>query len=235
MSYVPPALRRKQEAAAKGERHVEKESSTAHDLENRSNLHSLRDIQKYFWPKWIPDVFDRASTSRDDDAGARPVNKGLEQHAQSDVGEISAERKTALVGTHSSAVSSNPDASIPDTSTKSEIVCTVSRQAATDAIERIEPKLSGPISQTPSVENNEQKSSDSADPNDDERVTVAGKERDARRSVPFDTDSVHPHNTLNSTEESPQSLQYILLFNDAVSTAHYRSPESDRPLFPPWF
>lgn len=35
-------------------------------------------------------------------------------------------------------------------------------------------------------------------------------------------ESVHPHNTLNSTEQSPDSLQYVLLFYDAVSHIQLR-------------
>ena len=48
MAYVPPALRRKQEAAARGEKLDEKSPSLS--IEPATLLPSIHDIQNHFWP-----------------------------------------------------------------------------------------------------------------------------------------------------------------------------------------
>ena len=51
MAYVPPALRRKQEAAAKGERLDEKSPSlSSPSIKPATFLPSIHDIQNHFWP-----------------------------------------------------------------------------------------------------------------------------------------------------------------------------------------
>lgn len=222
MSYVPPALRRKQEEAFKGEEGVEKEVSPTSGIENKPSLHSLKDIQKHFWPTWIAETPVLDSTSKNDRATEGSVDLGQAKHPQLGASDVSPDKNDGSNTTAWSASSTNSD--IP---TSEE--ATDSYTDGKSAPRIVAHKTGGSSSnserlavQPASSDRGKQELSRSADSVSKESVQhgLREKERGARRGDSFSLESVHPHNTLNSTEEAPHTLQYVLLFHDAVSPAY---------------
>lgn len=74
MSYIPPALRRKQEALARGEKlSDDATASGASALDSTKKLPSVTDIQNHFWPPKKAD----SSTLNSSDAADKPDASAL--------------------------------------------------------------------------------------------------------------------------------------------------------------
>lgn len=217
MSYVPPALRRKQEAAASQSENIKEEgASLARISESTAHLHSLKDIQMHFWPNWVPDIPIVAPKHSNDHAFTGSTNHGLNDGVLS---VLSTDKNSDFASTKSSEVAAldSNASSVLETSMKPNIERTTSPERVTSGTEILGSADSS--HQLPPVKHDEQEKSNTTDiiPKNGKQENRSGRDLGAHRSSPSDPEPVHPHNTLNNTEEAQGSLQYVLLFHDAVS------------------
>lgn len=104
MSYVPPALRRKQEALARGEKlSDDTTASEASVLDSTDNLPTVTDIQNHFWPPKKAD----SSTLNSSDAADEPDASALAERERdqfsgnetdtANVGKVEADWSTSAI------------------------------------------------------------------------------------------------------------------------------------------
>lgn len=218
MSYVPPALRRKQQEASKGEKQVEEKASTADFSGSTPHFHSLKDIQKHFWPNWVAETPALGSNSRGDYATVALVRQDPEYHSLPDVKAVSSDKKDGSNTTNLPAVWKNPGSSMNEAADESNIDPMTSQRVAGDTGDAGS-GLTGPACQSLRFNSNEPSlAGRTHDVSKDEKQRRDAEEnRIVDRIGSLELESVHPHNTLNSTEKVQDSLQYVLLFHDAVS------------------
>lgn len=232
MAYVPPALRRKQEAALKGKDENSNESTRQESFapSTKHDSRSLKDIQKHFWPNWVQETPVLVRKSQDDPLGAENTNGKSDEHGNTVVGRsdhsVNQENASKQPETESSELSHSVEATI-----KSDTQSDVSHQAQQPARPELASlqKSSPPLTQH--IEDPIQSNQGSASARDALRSNEGDNET-AKRSQdvginPPLLESIHPHNTLNSTEQSPDSLQYVLLFHDAVSYLRARQMDTE--------
>lgn len=217
MAYVPPALRRKQEAAAKGEKQTNTEASTPHAAAKES-LYSLRDIQKHFWPKWAPETRPSA-VSREDYGATRHTTRDPGNNAQFSATEPADNIKRDSAISESPSSSSAQDQSTSQKAANPSVGCDLPQRTATSDAPMLKPSIIKSTRQLSTSKSDTQDTTLSRGPALSEETQPQNKDQEGNVSIY--TDSVHPHNTLNNAEEVQDTLKYVLLFHDAVSLVQY--------------
>lgn len=221
MSYVPPALRHKQEAASKGKEQDGTDAPLAPVPDGcpKYQLHSLKDIQKHFWSNWVPETLALTEGSDGGHVAAGNNSHNSEQHAQPNVGESSTDDSNELISNESPQVSLGPTHAA-ESNTNPDREQATSQQLAKHNAENIKVDSSESSQQLSEIHPKKRGSAsdNTAMPTNTEAMDEGRRVHGNDSST---IESVHPHNTLNSTEESPETLQYVLLFRDAVSQLYH--------------